>query len=90
MSYKLNLKDEVGSLDMLINALSSELRDTAGEQRAGEPDALLMEMQEALLQLRQARSLRKIWLSALEEQGDVDVMEASSRPAYESGLSSAF
>jgi hypothetical protein len=76
MLGKVDLKKEVGSLDMLISALSDELhRDLLPGERGGASDRLLLEMEEALKQLRQERGLRKMWLTALEGS---DAIEARS------------
>lgn len=77
MVNKVDLRKEVGSLDMLIAALADELDR---EPRHGAHDAasarLYAEMQEALGQLRQERGLRRMWLIALEGS---DVVETESR-----------
>ena len=61
-----NLRKEVGSLEMLISALSCDL----AEQRVYNvsENSLLTEMEEALRELRRERGFRKVLLSALENR----------------------
>ncbi|HWP45261.1 MAG TPA: hypothetical protein VNO14_18610 [Blastocatellia bacterium] len=67
MLKRIDLKKEVGSLDMLIRALSAELvKESCPDPRDESSARLIAEMREALERLRQARSLRKMWLTALE------------------------
>jgi hypothetical protein len=67
MQNKVDLKRELGSLDMLISALADELeREPSTARRDESSSRLLAEMREALNQLRQARGIRKMWLVALE------------------------
>jgi hypothetical protein len=69
MLNKSDLQRQVGSLDLLISAISSEMvlhpEQSAESESAGD---LMKEMQEALDQLRQARGLRIILLTALENE----------------------
>jgi putative NADH-flavin reductase len=67
MMIKVDLKKEVGSLDILIAALSAEMVETP--QVEAEDIKLVKEMQEALDQLRQERGVRKMLLSAFETTG---------------------
>jgi hypothetical protein len=88
MLGKVDLKKEVGSLDMLISALTDELhKDLLPGERDGASDRLLLEMEEALKQLRQERGLRKMWLTALE--GHDAVEPGSHRRSQSPGSSSA-
>jgi len=69
MLNKFDLQRQVGSLDLLISAISSEMVLHAEHGAESEsPNDLIKEMQEALYQLRQARGLRKILLTALENE----------------------
>ncbi|HKY05560.1 MAG TPA: hypothetical protein VJQ56_11760 [Blastocatellia bacterium] len=68
MINRIDLKKEVGSLDMLINVLADELSREPLTVADDESGRLLEEMKEALDQLRQARGLRKMWVVALEGQ----------------------
>ncbi|HET9532529.1 MAG TPA: hypothetical protein VFQ92_19395 [Blastocatellia bacterium] len=88
MLGKVDLKKEVGSLDMLITALSDELhRDLLPGERDGARARLLLEMEEALKQLRQERGLRKMWLTALEGHDAVETR--SDRRSQNPGSKSA-
>jgi hypothetical protein len=74
MLNRFDLQREVNSLDMLISALSSEIIREPDYNTAREsPSVLLREMEEALLRLRQARGLRKILLTALENSCDITI-----------------
>jgi hypothetical protein len=69
MTNKVDLKKEVGSLDMLISALSDEIDKEPARGRNDESSArLLEEMQEALSHLRRERGLRRMWLTALGDR----------------------
>jgi hypothetical protein len=69
MLNKFDLQRQVGSLDVLIRVISSEIVLNPEQSAESEsPSILVKEMQEALYQLRQARGLRKILLSALENE----------------------
>lgn len=59
-----NLKNEVGSLEMLISALSSDLVEQ--RQCNSSEGKLLQEMEEALCELRRERGFKKVLLSALD------------------------
>ena len=71
MPNKWDLQREVGSLDMLISALSNDLikeRDEKGSlnHTPGQADTILLkEMEEALCELRQARGMTKVLLVAM-------------------------
>jgi len=68
MADKVDLRKEVGSLDMLISALSYEIGNEPLTGRSDESSArLLEEMREALNHLRRERGIRRMWLTALEE-----------------------
>lgn len=74
MLNKFDLQREVNSLDMLIGVLSSEIvREPDYNKACESPSMLLKEMEEALLKLRQARGLRKILLTALENSCDITI-----------------
>jgi hypothetical protein len=74
MLNKHDLQREVNSLDMLISVLSSEIvREPEYNTPRESPSLLLREMEEALLRLRQARGLRKILLTALENSCDITI-----------------
>jgi hypothetical protein len=69
MLNKFDLQRQVGSLDALISAISSEI--VLNPEHCAESESasvLVKEMQEALYHLRQARGLRKILLTALENE----------------------
>ncbi|MCI0487671.1 MAG: hypothetical protein L0229_13850 [Blastocatellia bacterium] len=61
-----NLKNEVGSLELLISALSSDLAEQREHNRSS--DGLLTEMEEALCELRRERGFKKVLLSALDNR----------------------
>ena len=64
-----DLRKEVRSLDMLIGALSFDLaQQREADQQPESTDSLLMEMEEALRELRRSRGLRKILLTAIENR----------------------
>lgn len=67
MADKVDLRKEVGSLDMLISALSYEIGKEPLAGRSDESTRLLEEMREALSHLRRERGIRRMWLTALEE-----------------------
>jgi hypothetical protein len=67
MADKVDLRKEVGSLDMLISALSYEIGIEPLTGRSDESTRLLEEMREALSHLRRERGIRRMWLTALEE-----------------------
>jgi hypothetical protein len=71
MLSKSDLRREVGSLEVLINVISSELN---GARNA--PATLAKEMEEALEELRLARGLRKILLTALDDNSDINLESA--------------
>lgn len=79
MINKIDLKKEVGSLDMLISVLSDELNREPLTGSADESGRLLEEMKEALDQLRQARGLRKMWVVALEGQNAFESASTARR-----------
>lgn len=60
-----NLTKEVGELDMLINAISSEI---AEHMSSNGQDKVLTEMQEALDELRLARGVRLMLLNAFDRR----------------------
>lgn len=68
MLSKSDLIREVGSLEVLIDVISSELN---GAHDA--PAPLAKEMQEALEELRLARALRKILLTALDDNRELNL-----------------
>ena len=83
MLNKFDLQREVNSLDMLIGVLSSEIvREPDYNTACEPPSVLLKEMEEALLRLRQARGLRKILLTALENSCDITMYKRQSAPAH--------
>ncbi|HVG20996.1 MAG TPA: hypothetical protein VNI02_18245 [Blastocatellia bacterium] len=95
MLNKLDLQREVNSLDVLISVLSSEIvREPEYGTSEESPNGLLREMEEALYQLRQARGLRKILLTALENSCDMEIYKRQSASAvrrkHRLGHSSAF
>lgn len=64
-----DLRKEVRSLDMLIGALSFDLTQQRNSGKQPESaDRLLMEMEEALCELRRSRGLKKILLTAIESR----------------------
>lgn len=66
MLNKWDLQKEAGSLEMLITAISNDLvREKNDESRRKSESVLLKEMEEALLELRQARGMTKFLLHAL-------------------------
>jgi hypothetical protein len=68
MLTKWDLQREVGSLEMLISALSNDLvREKSGSAQGTAETTLLKEMEEALCELRQARGLTKVLLVAITE-----------------------
>jgi len=60
-----NLTKEIGELDMLINAVSSEIAEHISSNGY---DRVLIEMQEALDELRLARGVRLMMLSAFDRR----------------------
>jgi len=60
-----NLTKEVGELDMLINAVSSEIAEHVSSNGH---DEVLTEMQEALDELRLARGVRLMLLNAFDRR----------------------
>ena len=60
-----NLTKEIGELDMLINAVSSEI---AEHLLSNGHDEVLIEMQEALDELRLARGIRLMLLNAFDRR----------------------
>ena len=69
MMNEFDLRKEVRSLDMLIGALSFDLAQQRDADKQPESaDRLLMEMEEALCELRRSRGLRKILLTAIESR----------------------
>jgi hypothetical protein len=81
MLNKFDLQREVSSLDVLISVLSSEIvREPRYTTPSGSPNELLREMEEALCKLRQARGLRKILLTALENSCDMSVYKKHGAP----------
>jgi len=69
MMNEFDLRKEVRSLDMLIGALSFDLAQQRDADKQPESaDGLLMEMEEALRELRRSRGFRKILLSAIESR----------------------
>jgi hypothetical protein len=84
MLNKFDLQRDVSSLDILISLLSSEIVHEPGYGAPRESSSVLMkEMEEALYQLRQARGLRKIMLTALENSCDIDIYKKQA--AYARG-----
>ncbi|HEX8088251.1 MAG TPA: hypothetical protein VF762_05325 [Blastocatellia bacterium] len=82
MLNKFDLQREVSSLDVLISVLSSEIvREPRYCTPSGSPNELLREMEEALYELRQARGIRKILLTALENSCDMRVYKKQGAPA---------
>lgn len=80
MLNKSVLKKELGSLDMLISALSDELvRQPEARSQSGPAKILLKEMEEALCELRQARGIRKMLLTAIENKPEAVTGETASR-----------
>lgn len=69
MLNKVNLQKQVSSLDVMIRALSDELmREPKKDSGNDAQKKLLAEMEEALRELRQARGIRKVLLTALESR----------------------
>ena len=60
-----NLTKEVGELDMIINAISSEIAEHVSSNGQ---DKVLTEMQEALDELRLARGVRLMLLNAFDRR----------------------
>jgi hypothetical protein len=84
MLNKSDLQREVSSLDILISVLSSEIVREPGYGTPRESSSLLMkEMEEALYQLRQARGLRKVLLTALDNSCDIEIYKKQA--AYARG-----
>jgi hypothetical protein len=82
MLNKYDLQREVSSLDLLISVLSSEIvREPDYNTPCESPSLLLREMEEALLRLRQARGVRKILLTALENSCDITIYKMQAAPA---------
>jgi hypothetical protein len=80
MMNKSELKKELGSLDMLISALSDELvRQPEMKSQSGAANLLVREMEEALCELRQARGLKRMLLTAIESRPDAVIAEITSR-----------
>jgi hypothetical protein len=80
MLNKTELKKELGSLDMLISALSAELvRQPDMKSQSDIADTLVREMEEALWELRQARGLKRMLLTAIESRPDAVIGEITSR-----------
>ncbi len=76
MLMKSNLKREVGSLDILISAISDELTNQPERSaHASTESNLVKEMEEALCELRQARAYRKVLLSVFEKEYDAGEMK---------------
>jgi hypothetical protein len=71
-----NLTKEIGELDMLINAVSSEIAEHISSNGY---DRVLIEMQEALDELRLARGVRLMMLSAFDRR----VNPYSTRNTYD-------
>ena len=66
MKNKWDLQREVGSLEMLISALSNDLvKEKSGSESNNDAAVLLKEMEEALCELRQTRGLKKVLLVAM-------------------------
>lgn len=82
MLSKSDLRREVGSLEVLINLISDELNDARNT-----PATLAKEMEEALEELRLARALRKILLTAFDNTAEInlerksDIRHSSLTPA---------
>ncbi len=69
MLKKIDLRNQVSSLDVMIRVLSDELmREPRKDSTSDAQKKLLAEMEEALLELRQARGIRKVLLTALESR----------------------
>ncbi len=69
MLNKIDLRKQVSSLDVMIRALSDELlREPKKDSGNDAQKKLLAEMEEALRELRQARGIRKVLLTALESR----------------------
>lgn len=80
MLNKTDLKKELGSLDMLISALSDELvRQPEMKAQSDIANTLLREMEEALCELRQARGLKRMLLTAIESRPDTVIGEITGR-----------
>lgn len=82
-----NLTKEVGELDMLISAVSSEIAEQLSSNEHGESaEILLTEMQEALRELRLARGVRLMLLNAFEPRtsryATKNVYDHSNRRSY--------
>jgi hypothetical protein len=69
MLNKVDLRKQVTSLDAMIRVLSDELmRQPKKDSASDAQKKLLAEMEEALCELRQARGIRKVLLTALENR----------------------
>ncbi|MEW6210339.1 MAG: hypothetical protein AB1631_18375 [Acidobacteriota bacterium] len=69
MLKKVDLRNQVNSLDVMIRVLSDELtREPKKDSTSDAQKKLLAEMEEALRELRQARGIRKVLLTALESR----------------------
>jgi hydrogenase maturation factor HypF (carbamoyltransferase family) len=69
MLKKVDLRNQVSSLDAMIRVLSDELTHEPKKDSASDAHKkLLVEMEEALRELRQARGIRKVLLTALESR----------------------
>lgn len=82
MLTKYDLQREVGSLELLISALSNDLvNEKNDETQAATANLLVREMEEALTQLRQARGMKKVLLLALADNatGEKSIRRAKRR-----------
>lgn len=69
MLNKVDLRKQVSSLDVMIRVLSDELmHEPKKDSGSDSQKKLLAEMEEALCELRQARGIRKVLLTALESR----------------------
>jgi hypothetical protein len=92
MLNKSDLEREVGSLELLISVISSEMvQEPDYNTEAQSRSVLIKEMEEALYQLRQARGLRKMLLTALENEFEYAIAgkQAASTRNRRVALSSA-
>jgi len=82
MLNKSDLQKQVCSLDLLIRVISFEMVKEPDYHRQGETQStLIKEMEEALCQLRQARGLRKILLTALENESGKSIARKQAASA---------
>jgi hypothetical protein len=67
MLSQYQLKNEIGSLDVIITVLTSDLARQRGKGATnGMQDQLIKQMREALAELRRRRGQRKFLLTAIE------------------------